>query len=245
MSNTPLEVKEDVPDPEQPFALCERPLFVDSAAVPKIESLVVEDEGCTSVAEVVLGVSVSEGKIFVRNSPPVVAEDEDSIVPKEGVDHIDFRASRFEETALMSYKLLAEGALELLLLGLPLLDLKRPFADGVSGAVLVDKSNPGKAFALRGVHSDASLFAVVPPWKSIERAFEAGSLANMALESNRSPFGVAFDTPVREDVAFEPDRLRDGDLDVLLLGNALSKPENTSNVDEGLVVPNRLVLEGV
>lgn len=56
VSNTPLEVKEDVPNPEQPFVLCEGPLFVDSAAVPKIEVVVVEDEGCTSVVEVVLGV---------------------------------------------------------------------------------------------------------------------------------------------------------------------------------------------
>ena len=216
VSNTPLEVEEDVPNPEEPFPLCEAPLFVDSAAVPKIELVVVEDEGCTSVAEVVLGISMSEGESFVRNSPPVVAEDGDSIVPEEGVDHIDLRASWFEETALVSYGLLVEGALELFLLGLPLVDLKRPFAGRVLDAVLVEKSKPGKRVALGDVNSDASPFAVVPRWKSVELAFEAESLANIALKSNRLPFGVAFDTPLREDVAFEPNRLGDEDLDVSL-----------------------------
>ena len=216
MSNTLLEVEEDIPDPEEPFPLCGAPLFVDSAALPKIESLVVEDEGCASMAEVFLGVSMSEGESFVLNSPPVVVEDEDSIVPKEGVDHIDFRASRFEETAPVSYGLLAEGALELLLLGLPLVDLKRLFADRVLDAALVEKSKVGKRVALGDVNSDASLFEVVPRWKSVELAFEADSLANIALKPNRLPFGVAFDTPLREDVAFEPNRLEDGDLDVSL-----------------------------
>lgn len=190
---------------------------------------------------------MSEGDGSVRSSPPVVAEDEDSVVLKEKVDHIDFRVSRFEETALVPSRLLAEGALELLLLELPLLDLKGPFADGVSDAVLAKRLDPGKPVALADVDSDASLFAVVPRWKSVELAFEAGSSANMALESNRSPFGVAFDTPLREDVGFEPNRLRDGDVDVnvSLLCDALSKPENTSNADEGSVVPNETVLGGV
>ena len=164
-------------------------------AVPKTDPVVVEDEGRTPAVEVFSGVWVSEGGGFVRNSPPVVAEDEDSIVPKESVDHINFEASLFEETAPVPPRLPAEGALELLRLGRPLVVLKRPFADGASDVVLVEKLNPEKPVALVDVPLDASLFAVVPRLKPVELAFEAGSLAKMVLEPNRSPFGVAFESP--------------------------------------------------
>ena len=175
------------------------PLVVEDQgciAVPKIDPVVVEDEGRTPAVEVFSGVWVSEGGGFVRNCPPVVAEDEDSIVPKESVDHIKFKASRFEETAPVPPRLPAEGALELLRLGRP---LKRPFADGASDVVLVEKLNPEKPVALVDVPLDASLFAVVPTLKPVELAFEAGSLAKMVLEPNRPPFGVAFESPLLED----------------------------------------------
>ena len=145
----------------------------------------------------------------------------------------------------MPKRRLAEGALELLLLGLPLVVLERPCADGVSDVVLVEKSKPEKPVALGDVPLDASLFADAPRLKPVELAFEAGSLANMALEPNGPPFGVAFETPLWGDVVFEPNRLRDGDLDVSLSGDKLSKPEDTSNVDEGLAVPNNVVHERV
>lgn len=83
-------------------------------AVPKIDPVVVEDKGRTPAVEMFLGVWVSEGGGFVRNSPLVVAEDEDSTIPKESVDHINFRASRFEGTAPVPPMLPAEGASELL-----------------------------------------------------------------------------------------------------------------------------------
>lgn len=96
--NTPMEVQEDVPNAEEPVALCEGPLSVDDAAVPKIELVLVEDEGCTAgpkIEPVVVedegctaavedpvavfpGLWVSKGEGFVRNSPPVVAEGKDS-----------------------------------------------------------------------------------------------------------------------------------------------------------------------
>jgi hypothetical protein len=66
----------------------------------------------------------------------------------------------------------------------------------------------------------------------------------MALEPNRPPFGVAFETSLLEDVAFEPNRHRDGVLDVSLLGDPPLEPEKLPTVDEGLVDPNKLLLEG-
>ena len=57
--------------------------------------------------------------------------------------------------------------------------------------------------------------------------------------------GVAFETPLLEDVALEPNRLRDGDLDVSLLGDTSLELEDTFNDDEGLVVPNESLFEGV
>lgn len=64
----------------------------------------------------------------------------------------------------------------------------------------------------------------------------------MALESDRPPFGVAFETSLSENVAFEPNR--NGVLDVSLLGDTPLKLEKMPVVDEGLVVPNKLLLEG-
>ena len=53
------------------------------AAVLNIEPVVVEDEGRTSLVELVSGVLISEGEAFVRKSPAVVAEDDESTVPDE------------------------------------------------------------------------------------------------------------------------------------------------------------------
>lgn len=98
-ANTRLGVEEDVPKSKRPVALCEGPLCVDGAAMPKmkpvvledegctavpnIELVVVEDESCTSAVEVVSGVWVSEGEETLRKSLPVGAEGKDSSVPNE------------------------------------------------------------------------------------------------------------------------------------------------------------------
>ena len=66
----------------------------------------------------------------------------------------------------------------------------------------------------------------------------------MALEPNKPPSGVAFETSLLEDVAFELNRRRDGFLDVSLLGDTPLEPEKIPTVDEGLVDPNKLLLEG-
>lgn len=104
----PNSPQEDVPNAE------------DVVAVPKTEPVVVEDEGCTAALEipvaVVSGTWVFQGEGFVPNSPPVVEEDRDSAVP-------------VKETAFVP-KGLADGALELLLLGLPSFVSNKPFADG-------------------------------------------------------------------------------------------------------------------
>ena len=85
--NPPLGVEEDVPNPEKPVTLCEGPLSVDVAAVPKTEPVVFGDEGCIAALNipvaVVLGIWVFQGEGFVPNSPPVVEEDKDSAVPNE------------------------------------------------------------------------------------------------------------------------------------------------------------------
>ena len=60
-------------------------------------------------------------------------------------------------------------------------------------------------------------------------------MADITLKPNRPPFGVAFETSLLEDVAFEPDRGRDPILDVSLLGNTPLEPEKISTVDEGSV----------
>ena len=105
--------------------------------------------------------------------------------------------------------------LELLLLGVPLVAVKRPFADGASDVMLVEEPNPEKPVALEDLPLDASLFAVVPKTRPVELAFEAGSLVKMVLEPNRPPFVVAFEMPLLEYVLFEPNGLRDGDLVVV------------------------------
>ena len=66
----------------------------------------------------------------------------------------------------------------------------------------------------------------------------------MALEPNRPPFGVAFETSLLEDVASEPNRPRNGFLDVSLLVDTPLEPEKIPTVDEGLVVPNKLLPVG-
>jgi len=66
----------------------------------------------------------------------------------------------------------------------------------------------------------------------------------MAIEPNRPPFGAAFETSLLKDVVFEPNRPRGGVLDVSLLGHTPLEPEKLPTVDEGLVDPNKLLLEG-
>ena len=72
--NPPLGVEEDVPNPEKPVALCEGPLSVDVAAVPKTEPVVVEDEGCTAALKilvaVVSGIWMFQGEGFMPNRLP-------------------------------------------------------------------------------------------------------------------------------------------------------------------------------
>ena len=147
-------------------------------------------------------------------------------------------------TGFVPKRLLTERALKLLLLGLSLVVPKRPFADGASDVVVLDEPKPEKV-ARGNVTLGASLLAVVPKIRPVELGFEVGSLANMESEPNRPPFGVAFGTPLLEDVAFEPNRFRDGDLDVSLLGDTPLALENIPNVDEESVFPNRLLLGGV
>ena len=83
----PMGVKEDVPNPENLVALCEGPLSIDVAAVPKTEPVVVKDEGCIAAlgipVAVVLGIWVFQGERLVPNSPLVVEEDKNSAVPDE------------------------------------------------------------------------------------------------------------------------------------------------------------------
>ena len=71
----------------------------------------------------------------------------------------------------MPKALLAEGALELLLL-LPLVDPKRPFADGASDVVLAEKPKPPRPVTLGDVSLDASLFVDPPKAKPVELACE-------------------------------------------------------------------------
>ena len=75
-------------------------------------------------------------------------------------------------------------------------------------------------------------------------AFETSLLTDVSFEPNRPPFDVVSETPLLVDVAFESNRRRDGVLDVSLLGDTPLEPEKISTVDEGLVDPNKLLLEG-
>lgn len=72
----------------------------------------------------------------------------------------------------MSKGLLADGALELLLLGLPSFIPKRPFAEGALDVVLLEEPNPEKPVVLGDVPLDASLFAIVRKKLTVELAFE-------------------------------------------------------------------------
>ena len=156
--------------------------------------------------------------------------------------------------------LIAEGAVGLLLLGLPSLFPKRSFADGASDVVLLEGPNPGKLVVKRDVPLDASLLAVIPKKLPVELAFEVWSLVDMALKLNESPFGEAFETPLLEDVAlklnespfgeafetplledvaFEPNRRGDGALDVSVLGDTPFEPEKLPTVDGEVVDPNK------
>ena len=74
--NMPLGVEEDVPNPEKPNALCEGPLCVDGAAVPKIELVVVEDDGSAVVPKIEPVVVEDDGCTAVPNIEPVVVEDD-------------------------------------------------------------------------------------------------------------------------------------------------------------------------
>lgn len=98
--NPPLGVEEDFPNPEELVALCEGPLSVDVAAVPKTKPVVVEDQGCTAALEirvaVVSGLWVFQRPGSVPNSPPVGEEDKDSALPNEQVDEVDPKVSLFE-----------------------------------------------------------------------------------------------------------------------------------------------------
>ena len=144
--------------------------------MPKIEPVAPEDEGCTAAVEmpvaVVSGIWVFEGGGFVPNSPPDVEEDRDSAVPNEQVDEVDFKVSLFEETAFVPKRLLADGALELLILGLPSFIPKRPFTDGALDVVLLKGLDPDKPVKLGDVRLDASLFAVLLKNMFVEVAFE-------------------------------------------------------------------------
>ena len=82
---------------------------------------------------------------------------------------MDFKVPLLEETAFVPKGLLADGALEPILLGLPSGILKRPFADG---ALDVEEPNPEKTVVLGDVPVDASLFAVVLKRLPVEIAFE-------------------------------------------------------------------------
>ncbi len=172
----PPGVEEDVPNPEKPVTPCEGPLSADVVAVPKTEPVVVEDEGRTAALEIPLavvsdvGIFQSEG--FLPNSPSVSKEDKKSAISNECVGEVNLKVSLFEETAFMPKGLLAEGALELFILGLPSFISKKPFADGALDVVLLEAPSPEKPVVLGDVPLDASLFAVVPKEMPVELAFE-------------------------------------------------------------------------
>jgi len=67
----------------------------------------------------------------------------------------------FEEAAFVSKGLLADGALEFLLVGLPLFIPKRPFADGALDSGLLEEPNPETPVVLGDLPLGASLFAVI------------------------------------------------------------------------------------
>ena len=71
--NPPLDVKEDVPNPEEGNALCERPLSVDFAAIPKAEPAAV----IGIPIAVLLGTWVFPGEGLMPNCPPREEEEEE------------------------------------------------------------------------------------------------------------------------------------------------------------------------
>ena len=77
-----------------------------------------------------------------------------------------------EETAFVPKGLSADGALELVLLGLPSFFLKRLFAAGALEVVLLEEPNPEKPVVPRDVPLDTSLFAIAPKKLSVELASE-------------------------------------------------------------------------
>lgn len=241
----------DVPNPETPVVLCESPLSADVAAVPKVESVVFEDECCITAVEdpfaVVSGVWVFQGEVFVPSSPPLsegVAFGLKNPPLLEGVAFVPTGPLLLEGAAFVPKGLLAEGALELLLLGLPTSTLERPSADGALNTLLLKEPNPEKPIMLGGVPLDASLFAVVLSKMPIELAFGVLPLADEAAEPNRPALGVVFETSLFEDVAFEPKRRGDGVLDVSLLGDTPPlRPEKSRTVDEDVSAPNRFLIE--
>ena len=80
--------------------------------------------------------------------------------------------------------------------------------------------------------------------KPVVLVSEAESLPTVALAPNMPPFGVAFEMPLLEAVAFESNRLRDKDPGVSLLGDTASEVGTIPNVDRDCVVPNILLLGG-
>ena len=67
----------------------------------------------------------------------------------------------------------------------------------------------------------------------------------MALEPNRPPFGVALETSLLGNMAFEPNTPRDGVLDASLFGDTPLEPEKILAVDEGLLNPDQIIGGGV
>lgn len=107
-ADTRLGVEEDVPKSKRPLALCEGPLRVDGAAMPKMKPVVLEDEGCTAVpkAEPVVVVE-DEGCTAVPNIELVVVEDESCTSAVEVVSGV--WVSDGEETLRNSLPVVAEG----------------------------------------------------------------------------------------------------------------------------------------
>ena len=161
---------------EKLSALCEGLFSVNVVGVPKTEPVIVEDEGCTAALEmpavVVLGIWVFPGEEVVPNSPLVGNQDGDSGCPNLEGDKLGLKVSLFEETAFMSKGLLADGALELLPLGLPSFIPKRPFADGTFDMVLLEASNTEELVELGDILVDALLFTAVRKRSPVELVFE-------------------------------------------------------------------------
>lgn len=117
-----------------------------------------------------------EGEGFVRNSPPVVAEGEpvvaegeDSAVPNGRIEGLELKGSLFEKKAFVPMTPLADGGLELLLLGLPSVVPTRPFADGASDVVLLEEPKPENPVMMGNVTLGASAASNKRP---VESAFE-------------------------------------------------------------------------